>query len=305
MLSDDQKEILIEAAGKRAAVAFETKLTAMREFLQNTPPGQTVQLAIGTVKTSTGKLNAKVHLPDLHLHCTHPACGGTRIFECAAQSFELDSVNGSDERFLSYLCRNCRTTYKTFALRTHIKDETLLQFFKFGEDPSFGPPTPEKVLKLFGSEREYFFKGRRAESQGLGIAAFAYYRRVIEAKRNALFDEVIRVSETLHAPADMIADLKQAKTETQFTKAIEAIKHGIPNVLFINGVNPLTLLHDVLSDGLHGRTDEECLQDATNIRIVLTEFVEKLSQALKDDAELSNAVSAMVNRKAKRAQGAQ
>lgn len=50
--------------------------------------------------------------------------------------------------------------------------------------------------------------------------------------------------------------------------------------------NPLTLLHQPLSEGLHDLTDEECLQQAADIRIVLTALLENIADVLKGEEEL-------------------
>jgi hypothetical protein len=49
-----------------------------------------------------------------------------------------------------------------------------------------------------------------------------------------------------------------------------------------------------LSDGLHGRSDQECLEIASSVRVVLMELSERLSQALKDEADLNHAVSKLL-----------
>jgi hypothetical protein len=104
----------------------------------------------------------------------------------------------------------------------------------------------------------------------------------------------------VNASGDTISDLEAALKETQFSKAVESIKHGIPESLLIKGQNPLTLLHSALSDGVHDRTDEECLMLATSVRVILVELAERLSQSLKDDAELGAALSKLAAvRKAK------
>jgi hypothetical protein len=48
---------------------------------------------------------------------------------------------------------------------------------------------------------------------------------------------------------------------------------------------------------LHNGTDEECLELAQDIRVVLTELAERISQALKDEAELNTAVSRLMTKK--------
>jgi hypothetical protein len=131
----------------------------------------------------------------------------------------------------------------------------------------------------------------------MGIAAFAYYRRVVDNQRERIFDEIIRVCKVLSADQTIIDELNAAKKETQFTNAIETVKHALPQALFINGHNPLTLLHSALSDGLHGRSDEECLELATAVRVVMAEFAERMGQAMKDEAELTTAVTRLLKRK--------
>lgn len=73
------------------------------------------------------------------------------------------------------------------------------------------------------------------------------------------------------------------------------MKHGLPATLMINGQhNPLTLLHAALSEALHEHTDEGCLELAQNIRVVLTDLADRVSQALKEVSELDSAVAQLM-----------
>jgi hypothetical protein len=76
--------------------------------------------------------------------------------------------------------------------------------------------------------------------------------------------------------------------------SITSVKDAVPQALLINGRNPLSLLHSALSVGLHDKADEECLELAHGIRVVLVELAERLGQALKDEAELNSAVSRLL-----------
>ena len=124
----------------------------------------------------------------------------------------------------------------------------------------------------------------------MGIGALTYYRRVVENQKNRIIDEIEKVCKTLGAGAQILSDLEEAKREIRFTAAIEKIKSAIPQVLLINGQNPLTLLHGALSEGVHDKTDSECLEIAMSIRIVLSELAERMAIAVKDESELSSAV---------------
>jgi hypothetical protein len=59
----------------------------------------------------------------------------------------------------------------------------------------------------------------------------------------------------------------------------------------VNGRNPLILLHRALSVCVHELSDEQCLQIAHDVRIVLVELAERLGQALKDGAEIRRGYS--------------
>lgn len=270
------------------------------QFFRDTPPGREAKVSVTGV-SERGQLTngpcAKPVFGDVSLHCEHPSCGGTRLFK------QLDAsmvIADPAQSFLRYRCRNCDKTTKVFALQLSwprvLLGETLphINAYKLGELPPFGPSTPARLVSMLGPDRDYFLKGRRAESQGMGIAAFAYYRRVIENQKNRILGEFVKVATKLNSPTSMIEDLLAATKQIQFSTSVEAIKHGIPEALLIGGHNPLTLLHSALSEGLHARTDEDCLELATTVRIVMSELAERLAQALKDDAELSAAVGRLL-----------
>ena len=67
----------------------------------------------------------------------------------------------------------------------------------------------------------------------------------------------------------------------------------------IDGHNPLLLLHTALSQGLHDKADQECLDIASSVRVVLSELSERLSQALKDGNERNHALSKLLSLKEK------
>lgn len=198
--------------------------------------------------------------------------------------------------YLAYTCSNCQKTTKIFSLSAKADqgDESSGWCYKFGELPVYGPPTPSRLITLIGPDRDLFLKGRRCENQGLGIGAFVYYRRVVENQKNKILGEIIKVSGKVNAPPEVIKTLNDAVHETQFSKALDSVRNAIPQILLINGQNPLTLLYSALSDGLHDQTDEHCLEIAHDVRVVLAELSERLGQALKDEAELNQALSRLM-----------
>lgn len=273
------------------------EIISFAEFMESVPPSTLVTVSGASVKKG-GPAGFGYYLtkPELQIHCPHDTCNGVRFHRCS-DSHEFSLRHGDFEFiYMNYVCSNCRVSKKTFSLAINPNTEDGNDnCYKFGELPIYGPPTPSRLIKLIGPDREHFLSGRRCENQGLGIGAFVYYRRVVENQKNRILDEIIKVSKKLGVGQDRIDALESAKSETQFSKAVESVKHAIPQVLMINGHNPLTLLHTALSDGLHDRTDEHCLELASSIRVVLGELSERLSQALKDEAEINNALSRLLS----------
>ncbi len=261
------------------------------DFLESNPPGN-----VTLIKefAQSDYPNYKLKLPDIQLHCSHDPCEGIRFFE-ADESGGYISVNKWSQKFITYRCRNCQATIKTYAIAIYLNEDTETgSALKFGEWPPFGPPIPPRMLRLIGEDREIFLKGRRCENQGLGIGAFTYYRRVVENQWIRFIDKIIDVSRKISAPKEMVDHLEKAKGDFRFKRSIEEIKDAIPPVLLINGHNPLVLLHGALSQGVHELNDEECLSYASSIRIVLSELADNLGQALKDEKEVNDAVTKLM-----------
>jgi hypothetical protein len=285
------------AAAPATEKTIEMQLT---EFLESSPPSQIVMvhdLAEFVAKSSSSRSD-HIRTPELQLHCTHAMCNGLRFFR-VIETYTPDLHTMKWEYFyITYRCSNCQQVTKVFFLAAKVDSvrQSSGQVYKFGELPSFGPPTPARLIALVGPDRDDFLKGRRCEIQGLGIGAFTYYRRVVENQKNRILDEVIKVAEKLGAGVEAMAELRAARSETQFSKALSMVKAAIPQVLLINGQNPLALLHSALSEGVHDRSDEECLAIASSVRVVLGELSERMAQAMKDEAEISKALSTLMNR---------
>ena len=128
------------------------------------------------------------------------------------------------------------------------------------------------------------------------MPAYAYYRRIIEN----LIDKLL----------DMVPDLLDGSDKEQYLKALEETKHNInasekidlvkdllPESLRPGGVNPLSALHQSLSEGLHAKSDDECIELATSIRLVLTYLVEQIAQKRKSSAQFTDGMKKLLDKK--------
>lgn len=280
--------------GKPTA-AERVETVTMTAFLEGTPPD--TQEVVDDLAHVGDHGHSVINTPDITLHCSSEHCGGKQRFRSRNTSEYLkDSI--WKFVFIIYECRNCGKTQKVFALAVMKKAPRAGLAQKFGEIPTFGPVVPARVIALIGPDKEMFLKGRRSENHGLGVGAFSYYRRVVENQKNRIIAQLRKVAERLGTLEENLKAFDEALKETQFTKAVEKIKDALPPTLLIEGGhNPLTLLHDSLSDGLHAMSDEQCLEYATEIRLVLTHLAERMAEAMKSDATLMDAVGKLLARK--------
>jgi hypothetical protein len=256
-------------------------------FLETRPANSALKIP-NLLKQKYASSGAYYVLPAtwIQLHCETD--GIVTFFEAAERVVR----NTEQWEFFSFKCRNCGTRVKTFAvLILSPGDGPDVEVMKLGEFPPFSAPISKRVQKLLGeADLETYRKGTRAEAQGLGVGAASYFRRVVESQWQLLVKEIRDAAKKLGVADLSIYDA--ALKETQFSAAVKLLKDAIPpKLLILGGENPLTLLYQPLSEGLHALSDEECLQQAADIRTVLTALLENIADVLKDQDELKNAAA--------------
>jgi hypothetical protein len=236
---------------------------------------------------------------EIEIHCDNTDCGGTRRHLRSG----TDSLRNESDHyvFAHFTCVNCEEDVKIFGLKCTPRPGGMSGVCtKIYQDPPFGAPIPKKLFSLIGEDnREHFLNARRAIARGLGIGAYAYYRRIVENSKFHLIQTVLEVGISTAASPDQLETLKAAAAETQFTKAVDMLRAAasIPAALLINGQNPLTLLHDALSEGIHQLSDKDCLERAQDAEVVLCELAERIQAALTDRNAVKQALSNIARRK--------
>jgi hypothetical protein len=284
---------------------------SFRAFLEGVPLLKSHQVQIELSRQSSTHMHATLKIPTIELYCPQSECGGTRYFDPTNTSVEIYLFRDGtgthlDDHFFDYWCRNCRRTFKTYALQVHIERfDQVGNLMKIGELPAFGEPRPNPVKDVLDDEIRYFERGYRAEFAGLGIGAFAYYRRFVESHKDKIIAEIRKVAVAQGATTGVLEALDKAAMMNSFESAVKMVKEAIPDSLrHSGGHNPLTLLHDALSAGLHNEDDAQCLEIAKDVRLLLTDLAERTTQALKDNSALGQAVNRLLKRATDRASAA-
>jgi transposase-like protein len=277
-----------------------TSLRTFAQFLENPIPGQSEKVSDATkLETIPPARSALTHIrnvviawPRIQLYC--PECGGQRYFgPFYAADKKLEKVQ---DLFVHYHCKNCNATFKKFALSIAAESVDRIQDVTvtcYGSYPQLDEKIPNKLLALVSSDRALFLQGRKAEKSGLGIGAFSYYRRVVENQKNEILGAVAEAARTLGD--DALADeIIKASQEPLFTSAIESIKHALPETLRVGGHDPLRVLYRALSEGLHNKDDQHCLEYAETVREVLGGLADRIAQTKKDEKKLRESISKLM-----------
>lgn len=171
-------------------------------------------------------------------------------------------------------CLYCNEYKVDFILNLFEKDKKFW-VRKIGQYPSFSVNL-DKVINDFltNENKEFYKKALMNLSTGYGIGAFAYYRRIVE---NEIKRIVLSISEI---DSDNSSNIKEAyelyKKDHQMSKLIDSIYQHLPNSLKELGNNPLKLLYDQLSGGIHAFSEEECLKKSEGIDYVLKFVIKQI-----------------------------
>lgn len=163
---------------------------------------------------------------------------------------------------VKYTCRNCGQTncYYNFIWQ---EEEHFNIFVKVGQYPELEERVSETLSQALGpADLKLFKNALRMRNFNLGLAAVAYMRRVVENRMNDMLD-ILREAAAAHndVTPELQAAFDSIKSEKRFVTKVDFAGKLLPPSLRPPGKpNPMGVLHDLASDGIHAKSDEECVQ---------------------------------------------
>lgn len=151
---------------------------------------------------------------------------------------------------------------------------------------------------MLGDHADYYKKGLICESQSYGIGAFSYYRRVVEEIIDELLNEIADLM-TGEERDRYLEALEQTKKTKITHDKIDLVKDLLPPILRPNEMNPLSVLHDVLSQGLHRESDEHCIELAMTVREALVFLVNQVAASRAAAASFTESMRKLLDRRTK------
>ena len=120
-------------------------------------------------------------------------------------------------------------------------------------------------------------------NHNLGIAAVAYLRRVVENRINDVLDVLAEAAQEHSFAAEELKKIKDAKRSFRFDDKIDYAAKLLPPHLRPEGKpNPIDVLHDLTSDGLHSKSEEECIDVFDKVRKIFEYVFGNLNVQIED-----------------------
>lgn len=240
----------------------------------------------------------RIPKPPINMVCNK--CGGKQTFNMINYYGEFKGYNNppsADEKVrLNYQCQSCRDFTRQFYV--YISPQ-LDYVYKIGQYPEWEIKMDKNLENTLGKHAKMFRKGLVCESQGYGIGAFSYYRRITEEIIDELLDSITDLIDETHKAEYKVALDKTKQTRVTQDK-IDLVKDLLPSILKPNGMNPLGVLHSELSEGLHAETDQACLENASHIKGILTFLINQIIQSKESAKGFTESMKSILEKKSKK-----
>lgn len=200
---------------------------------------------------------------------------GSRMSRGSVQSLSTGTS------YFSFSCVSCSTDKHEYFVEKKVTDSTI-KMQKYGELPRKKLDRDPLLQKFFLHDSDCYEKAVICIANGYGIAAFAYIRRIVESNIADLIDMLKEEIESTESESPLLIKLAELKKETHMSEKIKLANLVLPNYLVPSGLNPLGRLYQVLSEGVHKYSDEECLERAEDVRTCIKYLISELASRKKN-----------------------
>lgn len=239
------------------------------------------QVPLYTSKTyKLPKINrSDLYVREIECYCSH--CNQSRPFQdmsSRGSGLAPGQTRESLKNGISYFdfkCVSCKTTKIIQVERTISKENIVLM--KFGELPRKDLERDAILQKFFSDDSDNYEKATVCLANGYGIAAFVYYRRIIEHNIDKLLDLIKDDIGTTDQHSDLLKSISLLREESPMSEKISIANKSLPDYLIPDGLNPLGRLYQILSEGIHSLSDQECLERSNIVKECIKFLISELT----------------------------
>jgi len=213
------------------------------------------------------------------MYCSSTQCDHVQRWKQLDDRSKGSSIVGDQFDWVAYACRNCESETRYFYFWV-----LPTSFYVQGGDPEIPqklhqtpgaiqkigqfPPLEERISKVLAKQLaagdagdlDLYRKALRSRNNNYGIGALAYLRRMVENRMNGLLDLIRDAAGDAGLTAEQIKQIEGIKQSRVFDDKVKFAADLLPSHLRPAGHNPIDDLHDLASEGLHRKTDAECIE---------------------------------------------
>lgn len=171
-----------------------------------------------------------------------------------------------------------------------VRRQGAFEFRKVGQSPAPTIVLPAELEKALGNHATHYRRGMVCRNQNFGIGALGYFRRIVEETMDDMLDLLLDALKVRGATPETIAAVEAAKAERVFETKVKVASDALPDELRPGGFNPFGSLHQIYSRGLHGLSDEECVDMVDEIREDVEIIFKTLKTHIEDRTKYAEAV---------------
>jgi len=226
-------------------------------------------------------------------------CGQNRPFHDFSQRIERATAAKSAMMILpqlktgrsgfSFTCVSCKQSHRIYMVEQVVDDKTIT-IQKYGQLPRGGIPRDRTLQKFLKDDRDNYEKAVICLSHEYGVAAFAYFRRIVENNINHLLDLLQEDLQSSGGDKENFTAILSLRDGSPMSEKIKIANLALPGHLQPDGLNPLGKLYQVLSEGVHNLSEEECLTKANATSECLTFLVSELASRKEHRARFKNSI---------------
>lgn len=154
-------------------------------------------------------------------------------------------------------CTGCKFEQHTFWVEI-VKDKKFAR--KVGQIPRPSIEVPRDLEEALQNDIELYRNVKICLNESYGLAACAYLRRILENRITPLLEIIRQDMEEDGASEAALKDLDEIIEGTIASDKIARVGKVLPNALKVEGDNPILLVYDELSYGIHSGDEQKCVE---------------------------------------------
>ncbi|MCD4813949.1 hypothetical protein K8S19_09695 [bacterium] len=197
-------------------------------------------------------------------------------------------------------CQSCGTKVhyllKVYSDRSWDEREKGINIYikKIGQFPPYDISLDKDVEKyLIEEDVSNYKKALVSLSISYGIGAFAYFRRIIENEIKRIIKDISLIE--FDGSEKVQEAMKSFDSDHQMSNLIDVLNKFLPMSFKQLGNNPIRLLYEQLSEGIHSFSEQECLEKAELINVILTFVIKKINEEKFELSEVKTAMKKLKN----------